>query len=479
MKAIIRADSSSSIGTGHIMRDLVLATQFDDVTFVTRDLPGNISFKIIESGYSVEIIRDNSLLEFIKVVEKLNPNIVILDSYNLDYDFERAFKEKYSYIELMVLDDTYERHYCDILLNHNISADENKYKCLVPEYCEMRCGSKYTLLRQEFYDYKNKSKPKNIIPKVFVAMGGADHSNKNIEILRAISEVGGIEVNLVTTIANKNLEQLVDYCKDKNWVNLHINSTKMARLMHESDFAIVTPSVTVNEVCFLNLPLIAIKTAENHQDIFEYLSINSHYVLNKYDSNSLKRYIKVHKENVVVGCELYDFVDISRQESLKILSWRNHQLVRSNMYNTDIISDDDHLSFVKSLSGHQEKKYFIVKKNSEDIGANAIKLQTYSADTLTLNSEREDFIIKGGTLWDSQKLYDLYKEAYLPWEWHEELFRYAREIGIDIFSSPFDKSAVDFLEQFNPSAYKIASFEITDYGLIRYVVSKGKPIIIS
>ncbi|NIB61371.1 UDP-2,4-diacetamido-2,4,6-trideoxy-beta-L-altropyranose hydrolase, partial [Francisella noatunensis subsp. orientalis] len=67
------------------------------------------------------------------------------------------------------------------------------------------------------------------------------------------------------TIANKNLEQLVDYCKDKNWVNLHINSTKMARLMHESDFAIVTPSVTVNEVCFLNLPLIAIKTAENHQ----------------------------------------------------------------------------------------------------------------------------------------------------------------------------------------------------------------------
>ncbi|MBK2007943.1 N-acetylneuraminate synthase family protein, partial [Francisella orientalis] len=149
------------------------------------------------------------------------------------------------------------------------------------------------------------------------------------------------------------------------------------------------------------------------------------------------------------------------------------------MYNTDIISDDDHLSFVKSLSGHQEKKYFIVKKNSEDIGANAIKLQTYSADTLTLNSEREDFIIKGGTLWDSQKLYDLYKEAYLPWEWHEELFRYAREIGIDIFSSPFDKSAVDFLEQFNPSAYKIASFEITDYGLIRYVVSKGKPIIIS
>ena len=118
-------------------------------------------------------------------------------------------------------------------------------------------------------------------------------------------------------------------------------------------------------------------------------------------------------------------------------------------------------------------------KAAKEIGANAIKLQTYTADTITLDSDKEDFIINGGTLWDDRKLYDLYKEAYLPWEWHKELFDYAREIGIDIFSSPFDKTAVNFLEQFNPSAYKIASFEITDYELIRYTASKGRPIIIS
>jgi len=118
-------------------------------------------------------------------------------------------------------------------------------------------------------------------------------------------------------------------------------------------------------------------------------------------------------------------------------------------------------------------------KKAKEVGANAIKLQTYTADTITLDSNGEDFLIDGGTLWDGKKLYDLYKEAYTPWEWHEELFNYAREIGIDIFSSPFDKSAVDFLEQFNPSAYKIASFEITDYELIRYTASKRKPIIIS
>ncbi len=116
---------------------------------------------------------------------------------------------------------------------------------------------------------------------------------------------------------------------------------------------------------------------------------------------------------------------------------------------------------------------------AKECGANAIKLQTYRADTLTLDCDKDDFIIKGGTLWDGRKLYDLYKEAYTPWEWHKELFGYAREIGIDIFSSPFDKSAVDFLEQFNPSAYKIASFEITDYELVRYTASKMRPIIIS
>ena len=118
-------------------------------------------------------------------------------------------------------------------------------------------------------------------------------------------------------------------------------------------------------------------------------------------------------------------------------------------------------------------------KVAKEIGADAIKLQTYTADTLTLDSDKKDFIIKGGTLWDDKKLYDLYKEAYTPWEWHQELFKYARSLDIDIFSTPFDKSAVDFLEQFNPSAYKIASFEITDYELIRYTASKQKPIIIS
>ena len=112
-------------------------------------------------------------------------------------------------------------------------------------------------------------------------------------------------------------------------------------------------------------------------------------------------------------------------------------------------------------------------------GADAVKFQTYTADTITLDCQNEDFKIKQGTLWDGRYLYDLYQEAYTPWEWHRELYDVAKAEGLICFSSPFDKSAVDFLESLGNPIYKIASFEIPDVDLIAYAARKGKPMVIS
>ena len=115
---------------------------------------------------------------------------------------------------------------------------------------------------------------------------------------------------------------------------------------------------------------------------------------------------------------------------------------------------------------------------AKQAGADAIKIQTYTADTLTLDCREPDFVLQNG-LWAGETFYSLYQKAYTPWEWHEEIFRVAREEGLVCFSTPFDKTAVDLLESLNNPIYKIASFEITDIPLIKYIASKHKPIILS
>lgn len=137
---------------------------------------------------------------------------------------------------------------------------------------------------------------------------------------------------------------------------------------------------------------------------------------------------------------------------------------------------------IAELSANHAGDLSLAKKTilaASETGANAIKLQTYTADTMTIDCHNEYFTIKSGTIWDGQTYHDLYKEAYTPWEWHKELFDYAKSLGLSIFSTPFDNTAVDFLEELNVPAYKIASFEIKDIPLIEYAASKMKPMIMS
>ncbi|WP_419777161.1 UDP-2,4-diacetamido-2,4,6-trideoxy-beta-L-altropyranose hydrolase [Malaciobacter marinus] len=294
-KVLIRADSSSSIGHGHIMRCLVLAKQYlnkgYDVSFATLNLKGNLNKKILKNSYDVHILKSNNNEELIKKIKELEIDLLIIDSYDIKYKSQKSIKLKTD-VKILCLDDTYEKHYCDILLNHNIGANKKKYKSLVPSFCEIRCGVKYTLLRDEFYKYKNMNLKQNNKTKVFLAIGGTDHSNINIKILKVLSKFKNIEVNLVTTSANSNLDILKQYCKEKDFIKLYIDTNNIAKLMKESSFAIVSASVILNEVYFMQLPFIAIKTASNQKNIYKYLKKKKYLVMKKFNKKRLKKLIK-------------------------------------------------------------------------------------------------------------------------------------------------------------------------------------------
>ncbi len=136
---------------------------------------------------------------------------------------------------------------------------------------------------------------------------------------------------------------------------------------------------------------------------------------------------------------------------------------------------------IAEISANHSQDIEVAKKTISEIkktGANCVKFQTYTPDTLTIDSDKDDFKIKG-SIWEGKSLYNLYQQAYTPWEWHEELFNFAKNEGLICFSSPFDRTSVDLLERLKTPAYKIASFEINDIELIDYAASKGKPIILS
>ncbi|MCY6370410.1 pseudaminic acid synthase [Clostridium ganghwense] len=147
-----------------------------------------------------------------------------------------------------------------------------------------------------------------------------------------------------------------------------------------------------------------------------------------------------------------------------------------------VIGKEDSVFIIAEISANHNGDFdSAVKliKEAKNAGVDAVKLQTYTPDTITIDCDNEYFQIKQGTLWDGRTLYNLYKEAYTPWEWQPKLKKIAEEEGLICFSSPFDKSSVEFLEKIDIPAYKVASFEITDIPLIEYIASKGKPVIMS
>lgn len=290
-KVLFRVDSSFKIGLGHLMRCLVLASKYkkEEVLFLCQNLEGNALRKIKESGFSYEFIKDEKIKTLCAFINKRKIKNVIIDSYEITYNDEKLLKES-CHIKLTVFDDIYEKHYCDVLLNHNLYAKKNKYKNLLPSFCKIKAGSKYTLIRDEFKkDYK---KTKNKIFTLMLCLGGSDFDNINLKVLKALKNLD-IKINVITSSSNKNIKALEKYIKKRKNYKLLIDCKTMAKQMNKADFAIISPSVIVHEVKAMNLDFLAIQTASNQKYMSKYLKENEVEVLKKdFDKKVLKKSIK-------------------------------------------------------------------------------------------------------------------------------------------------------------------------------------------
>jgi UDP-2,4-diacetamido-2,4,6-trideoxy-beta-L-altropyranose hydrolase len=218
-------------------------------------------------------------------MEVLNIDMVIFDHYGIDARFERQIKEQIGVIVLS-LDDTYQTHYCDILLNHNISADPQRYSGLVPPHCELHCGSEYTLIRDEFKIEKPIKREK--IYDIFVSMGGTDPTNATMNILSSLSD--DLRVCVVTTSGNPHVSEVETFVQERKNITLEIDSVRIAQLLNQSRLAIITPSVMVHEVLFMEIPFIALQTAANQEDIFVYLEKEGYTVFKEWDAGAITQF---------------------------------------------------------------------------------------------------------------------------------------------------------------------------------------------
>ena len=264
---LFRVDFGAHIGFGHLMRSLVYAKNFDEVIYIsTSDNTTSLPYTLIP-------VTDEE--EFFKEVEKLQPSEVVVDNYNFTLAHEKTFKKRFATIKLSVFDDDYRKHHCDEIINHNISADINRYdnpaivKIIPP------------LIREEFYKEKGIQREK--IYDVFIAMGGADTGGNTLPILQNLPK--HLHVVVVTTSANIHLEALKKYVDAREEITLHVDSKEIAKLMHQSRFGIITPSVIVHEALFIDLPFLAIKTADNQEDIYNYLQKKGYNVLERFNSS--------------------------------------------------------------------------------------------------------------------------------------------------------------------------------------------------
>ncbi|WP_456383566.1 UDP-2,4-diacetamido-2,4,6-trideoxy-beta-L-altropyranose hydrolase, partial [Hydrogenimonas sp.] len=315
-------------------------------------------------GYDLILLEGDDIEELAEKTKEFGADTIVIDHYGIGYEEEKRLKARTG-ATIVVLDDTYERHHCDILLNHNVYAEPGRYEKLVPRDCELRCGRDHMLIREAFFSAKERGIVKEGAPRVLVAMGGADTAGLNIPILEVLGTFEELHVDVVTTRANPNLKRLEAYVESEKNLSLYIDA-EMAARMSEADFAILTPSVTVNEAIFMELPFIAIQTADNQKWMSAYLRDLDRPWLSFFDRMGVRREVDAMMERIVP--KLFDFTRLESTRLEEVLRWRNDPGVRRWMFDRTPISREAHFAFVESLKSREESRYFLVGLDGNGIG---------------------------------------------------------------------------------------------------------------
>ncbi|MBE3609688.1 UDP-2,4-diacetamido-2,4,6-trideoxy-beta-L-altropyranose hydrolase [Campylobacter californiensis] len=264
LKTLIRADSSATIGHGHIRRDLVLASHFKDISFACVRLNGDIFDEINYPKFELE---SSNIKYLINLINEQKFKLLIIDHYGINAKDEKQIKEQTG-VKILSFDDEYKEHFCDILLNVNTFADPQKYEALVPKECEICCGENFMLVRDEFYKEREIKREKKF--DFFIAFGGSDVMDLSFKTAQILLSKGH-KIAVITTSANPNLNALKELAKKNSNLSLFINSKQIARLMNESHELIISASSFANEALVLGAKFSAVKVAQNQDEIYKWL----------------------------------------------------------------------------------------------------------------------------------------------------------------------------------------------------------------
>ncbi|MEL7633356.1 UDP-2,4-diacetamido-2,4,6-trideoxy-beta-L-altropyranose hydrolase [Sporomusa sphaeroides] len=293
---VFRVDSSTLIGSGHLMRCLTLAKQLKktkqaEIAFISRDLAGNLNHFIESNGYRLLLLPRAASVEELTGYEQwltvrqdvdagqtkqflqgLVVEYLIIDSYGFDKTWEDIVRPYVN--KIMVIDDLANRkHNCDILLDQNYYCEpEHRYAGLVPSHCKLLLGPQYALLREEFYEARKKMRIRDgTVKNILIFFGGSDLTNETMKALQALEALQrtDIQVNVIVGASNNNKENIEAYCLQHDHIHYFCQVNNMAELMNEADFAIGAGGTATWERCFLSLPAIVITIAENQVEIAE------------------------------------------------------------------------------------------------------------------------------------------------------------------------------------------------------------------